>query len=107
MRLHGRGAEHGKTGLKELAERKAVKLENASAAERMRQWRIAIGATAPQGTAKTPSRLAYRWLNGLTGWTRSPLGNEQQNDQILEEPAATDELEAPHCDGRTAVFRGT
>ena len=105
--MHSSGAERGKIGLKDLADRKAVKFESASASERMKQWRAAIGATTQQGTTKAPSRLAYRWLKGFTGWSKSPLGHEQQNDQIPEEPTTTDELEAPHCHGKTAGFRGS
>ena len=60
--------------LTNLADIKGKKMEEAQKLEKMNDWRIAIGATAATSGAMTPTRLAYRWLKGLTGWTRSPIG---------------------------------
>ena len=54
--------------LASLADKKAKDLESHARAERMQGWRVAIGATTDGTNVKTPTRLAYRWLKGLTGW---------------------------------------
>ena len=93
--------------LANLADKRASKLEATARADKLKHWRAAIGATANQQGQKTPSKLAYRWLKGLAGWEKSPLGRESQNEAIPEEPEDQDDLEAPHCQGKTAVFMGS
>ena len=83
-----RAASH----LTRQAAEKGKNLESKARAERMTRWRNAIGATSSTPHTKTPTRLAYRWLKGLTGWSKSPLGDEASNKVIPEEPDEVDEL---------------
>ena len=81
--------------LADLADSKAKKLELQVASLRRAQWRCRIGAVSsePGGTA-CPTKYAYRWVRGLTGWQRSPIGQVADNDAI---PAAP--LEERRCTG--------
>ena len=73
--------------LVKLADIKAEKLEQQARTQRTKEWRVAVGgASSPSGT-KTPTRLAFRWLKGLAGWTSSPIGTIRQNDSVPDEPA--------------------
>ena len=72
----------------------------------MAGWRNAIGATTSEACGRAPTRLAYRWVKGLTGWTQSPTGPEQQNDDIPTEPDQHDDLELPG-DSSQHTFMGT
>ena len=69
----------------------AKQLETDTKADRMKEWRNAIGATGDDGAARTPTRLAYRWLKGLTGWSKSPLGPQSCNDSVPDQPQEHDE----------------
>ena len=66
-----------------MADKRANKLEAVARNARLKEWRAMIGATTEGGNAKTPTRLAYRWLKGLTGWARSPV-----SDNLLKPPSA-------------------
>ena len=55
---------------------------------------------APGGTAdgcrpRAPGRLAFRYVRGLQGWTRSPVLEDPPEDALLD-PADPDEIEADH-----------
>ena len=77
--------------LKTAALVKAKKSEAAVASARAREWRVCMGIQAdkPQDTAR-PSRLAYRWIKGLTGWVKSALGSKEANDQVKAEGEGDD-----------------
>ena len=87
-----------------LADNKGKKFEAMARHERMRSWRDAIGATSKNGT---PTRLAYRWLKGLTGWTRSPLGDEKRNEDVPAEPDADEDADAGEGIRQGCTFRGS
>ena len=55
-----------------------------------RQWLTSPADTAQQGPAR-PSRGAYRWVRGLAGWSRSPVGLSSQNDAVPGEGAVFEE----------------
>ena len=66
-----------------------------------------MGATAAPNGTKTPTRLAFRWLKGLTGWSSSPLGEESANDSVPSEPEPFDDLQLPHDNNRPPEFKGS
>ena len=66
--------------------KKQKKLESEAKHKRMSEWREAIGATNNNSRRTSPTRLAYRWLKGITGWTKSPLGPESANEAVPDEP---------------------
>ena len=61
-----RGDDIVRQSLVKFADTKASKLEAAHKRDRMNSWRAAVGATVDEKGSKAPSRLAYRWLRGLT-----------------------------------------
>ena len=73
-----------------LADKKAVKLESEAKHKRTQEWRTAVGAVTIAGS-KTPTRLAYRWIKGLTGWSKSPTGSDAANDAVRDEPSNDDD----------------
>ena len=70
----------------------------------MASWRLAIGATTKTGT---PTRLAYRWLKGLTGWSKSPIGDDKCNSNVPAEPEGDGDAENDHEIKQDSVFRGS
>ena len=73
--------------LKVIADIKAKKLEDAAAALRIQQWRIAIGArSAEPGAAAAPTKCAYRWMKAIAGWTPSPVGPITANEAVPPDP---------------------
>ena len=93
--------------LMKLAGKKAKEIESQVRVQKMQEWRNAIGATASGPAARAPTRLAYRWLKGLTGWEKSPLGTEAANDAIPEEPNEYDDLpELPKEAGPDGEYSG-
>ena len=77
---------HWIDSLTALADIKAKKLEVMTAGRRRAHWREAIGAKpASDGANRWPTKLAYRWARGITGWQTSPLGQQALNDQIDDE----------------------
>ena len=57
------------------------------------KWKTAIGTAS---ATKMPTRLAYRWVKGLTGWQQSPIGEMAANDEVpdidyMEEGVMVDE----------------
>ncbi len=71
------------TSLTFVANTKAKLLEEWAHRARVRQWRVALGAsTAAQDLAKAPTKLAYRWVKGLAGWQQSPIGDAAANDEV-------------------------
>ena len=73
-----------------IADKKAAKLEAEAKHKRLQDWRTAVGAT-PVAGVRTPTRLAYRWLKGLAGWSKSPTGSDSANDAVPEEPERNDD----------------
>ena len=71
---------------------------------RKQAWSAAIGAgSEPQSAG--PTRLAYRWVRGLIGWTKCALGPASLNDEVLEQQTAqfddipTAQQDSSHCHG--------
>ena len=56
-------------------------------ARRRRQadWAEAIGATMCAQKNRGPTKLAYRWVKGITGWSRSQVGKASWNDAVPDE----------------------
>jgi hypothetical protein len=75
----GRGADNWVQSLATMANAKAKKLEEAAHRLRAVEWKSAIGVTS---TARMPTKLAYRWVKGLTGWQQSPIGEAAANDGV-------------------------
>ena len=89
------------TSLWRIADIKAKKLEAAVAASKASHWRQAVGASAASASDATPTRLAYRWIKGIRGWQKSPVGPSQLDDQVPDED---DDGAAPEqLDGQAVV----
>jgi len=81
-----------------IATKRAAALEARLKSARMTEWRRALAIPNPRTglPSGTPSRLAYQWIKGPTGWTRSPLGCQSLNDAALAEQHLEDEAPAHH-----------
>ena len=58
---------------------KAESREKTTARASMRKWRELLGATSTRNSDFAPTRFAYRWIKGIDGWKRSPIGTSAQN----------------------------
>ena len=69
---------------------KAKKLEAADAAARAKSWREALTRQQPgsscSGHGSRLSRLAFRWVTGVAGWTSGTLDVEGYDDAVPECP---------------------
>ena len=66
---------------------KALGIERAEGRARSRAWRDALAGVAPTGRqshGRSLSRLAYRWVRGIGGWSRSTVGTEAEEDLVPE-----------------------
>ena len=70
--------------LASLAVNRAVKIEAVAKAARLADYRLALSATSvrPAATPSAPSRLAFRYVRGISGWARSPIGDESRGGAI-------------------------
>ena len=87
--------------LSRLADKKAEKLERATAKHRSAHWRSLIGATT--GTTQCsarPTSFAYRWVKGLAGWTPSQVDLDSWHDGVPYEGEEADEDELVSHAGR-------
>ena len=78
--------------LVDLADKKAAKLESEAKKKRLQDWSTAVGA-APVAGNRTPTRLAYRWVKGFTGWSKSPTGSDSANNEVPEEPGLDEDCQ--------------
>ena len=84
------GSLHWLASLHTVAKIKAAKLEAQVAAARLKEWKQRLGAIpSEQGGFKRPTKAAYRWLRGPTGWQPSQIGSISQNDDV---PMAGDDF---------------
>ena len=73
--------------LASIADRKAMTYESTTAARRLSDWRVRIGAkTSSLNTVGRPTKAAYRWVRGLARWNHSPMGDMSHNDAIPSDP---------------------
>jgi len=74
----------------------AVRLETAARNHRLAQWRKTLVRVGPGGRATdaAPSKCAYQWLRGATGWTRSPIADSALNEAVLESQVEEDDAPA-------------
>ena len=73
--------------LASIADRKAMTYESTTAARRLSDWRVRIGAkTSSLNTIGRPTKAAYRWVRGLARWNHSPMDNISHNDAIPSDP---------------------
>ena len=65
------------------ARRRAKKLEDSVSSKKASEWRHALSIpTAGKQPSSRPSRLAFAWVRGAAGWTRSPTGSQHQEDAV-------------------------
>ena len=84
-----------------VAVARAEGLERRIAADKFQAWRQWLGPATAKGTAApiSPGKGAFRFVKGLTGWTRSPLGPAHLNEELEDaqvSPVVDDA--APWCD---------
>jgi hypothetical protein len=86
-----------------IARLKAEGLESKSLRERNVGWkRWLAGDCERRGLGPmTPSGNAFRWIKGLAGWTKSPIGTQGQNDAVPDEHDylgdTSDCVDRPRC----------
>ena len=70
-----------------VANARAKKLEAKVGALRLADWKERLGVV-PAGAGKTraPTRTAFRWIKGPSGWQPSPLGQQELNDAVPSDP---------------------
>ena len=76
------GDERWVRSLAAAARTKAKKLEDAAATDRFAKWKEALARGPNSALGRTPTRKAYRWVKGLTGWQPSSIGKEHENDEV-------------------------
>jgi len=77
----------GMRRLTALAIQRAVKVERSVKARKASSWRQALAAPSAAGQAPlaAPSRLAFAWVRGSTGWSKSPVGAQALNDDVPDD----------------------
>ena len=89
--------------------KKAKKMEDAESKARQKEWVKALTRTtahtpSDSGHGKQLSKLAFRWIKGLAGWTRSSVGSTLDEAAIPDTepgapPAKDDTAASPSCAG--------
>ena len=87
LTMVGQANVSGVTCLSNVADDKAKLLEVAAQRKARQAWRqwLSDGRLRRRGLGKASSKNTYRWVRGLAGWTQSPVGMEELNDDF---PAA-------------------
>ena len=67
--------------------KKALVIETKLSKEVQSKWKQALTQTSTTTTKKSGhgdrlSRLAYRWVKGIAGWSRSTIGQESEDDKV-------------------------
>jgi len=68
--------------------KKATKLEAHTKSKKAQEWRQALSVQEgprPAGAPGRPSRLAFAWIRGNSGWAQSPLGTIEQEERVPDE----------------------
>jgi len=93
--------------LSAAAAKNASRLESRTAARRLADWRAALVRPSP-GTMLSdapPARLAFQWIKGNAGWSKSPLGDPDRNDEAELTQEYEDDVPAHAIDSRDAPRR--
>jgi len=77
---------------------KAAALEAHARNRRLADWKMTLIKPGPNGDAasSTPSRRAYQWIRGATGWSKSPIADAALNDAVLECQALEEDVAPAH-----------
>ena len=70
--------------LVKVADKAAEKAETASRHSRLKAWRDRLSAKNRPG-CRMPSKNAFNWVRGPSGWVPSPIGDSLANECIPEE----------------------
>lgn len=89
------------TKLCKVADLKGKAFEAQTTRVRKAQWRDMLGVSSNSKilASRIPSRIAFRWIKGPSGWAKSPLESQSQADnssaveEEIEYPASLDEVE--------------
>ena len=78
------------------AVRMAASIEGRNKARRLAEWKRSLVKPGPDGKVAQapPSRAAYQWIRGTTGWTKSPVGAEDCNTGCLDAQEVEDDVPA-------------
>ena len=78
------------------AVRVAAACESRSKARRLAAWKRSLVKPGLDGKVAQapPSRAAYQWIKGTTGWAKSPIGAEECNAGCLEAQEVEDDAPA-------------
>jgi len=72
-----------------IAVRAAVKLESRRKSRALTDWKLQMQAPGDGSAgAGRPSRRAYQWIRGSSGWQRSPCGSVADNEAVERADAA-------------------
>ena len=77
-----------------IANKKAHQLETHWRNRKLADWRKSLSSSTPGSQA--PTRKAFQWIKSQAGWTKSPVGLQEQNDAIPVEDDLGDDLEMGH-----------
>ena len=84
------------------ASKRAARIEAAVRSARLAEYRSALAAGGPQrgaAVARAPSRLAFSFVRGLSGWVRSPVADTAKYDDGLPDADDFDfDLDGTHVD---------
>lgn len=88
------------TKLNQLAtvlKKKADAMDKIEATLQQRNWRKALTADTrarPPVHGNKLSRIAFRWIKGINGWSRSTVGNASEGDHVPNLPPGSKPIEA-------------
>ena len=85
----------GMSVLSQVAILRATSLESKARAAAATAWRSWLGDGRTIDATSNPSKHAYRWIRGLVGWTKSPIGSTALNDAIPSDVANYDDCCKP------------
>ena len=87
-----------------IAKQKAEAIEMGVRRARQMQWREWLkGPAIGANTARAPTKEAFRWVKGIAGWSKSPIGTIQQNEACPSEAVITDEHDETTIDPEDVV----
>ena len=86
------------------ARRRADKANSAATSARHAKWKEALGKGQCTTQGRMPSRHAYRWVKGLTGWIPASIGDQTDNEDVPnEDPGVDSQLDCNNLAAENSV----
>ena len=90
--------------LAQAADNRASKLENATNKVRQAEFRNALSGNRSSFRGHGhPTRLAFRFVRGLQGWSQSPIGSAEHEEYVPDEEFIEGRVSADSCTSADAL----